>query len=553
MIRPQRNRVTFRPDRVYSPNLPFLVFVQHAMSRFRIRTLLIPAFLSAIVSTQAQPAAAASGTNDQTAEQQTKVQQSTPPPAPEAPPLTLDACIALALKKNFDLTIENYSVDQAREALIMAQANFDPTLTASALRSVSQAASSTNTLDGTTQQGPRADSTSFQVGASERIPQTNGLFGLSANATRDASNSSYSLLNPAFGNGISASISQPLLKNAGAINAKSRVERSQIGVSIATLNYKSRVLSVIRDTENAYYNLVAWRETVRIRQLSFELAQKLYEENQARRASGMATDLDVATAEVGIANARRAVIQADEAMRNAEDSLLSLINSGNLDARPGPVAFNDYNEPPPSFTTAYKLARDYYPDTLSAQDTIKQLEIDLAVAKRNQLPQLDLNASLGYTARSTSEGYWQTIDNLPSDHGNRWTVGVTYSMPWGRRADKANYRSTLAGLNAQKTRLEQLELQLLVSVRTAVRAVESNLASVQIASQATQLAAKQYDLQKARYDAGLATSRLVLQAQDDLETARMNELSAKASLWSAVAELHRLEGTSLEQFHVNLQ
>jgi outer membrane protein TolC len=107
-------------------------------------------------------------------------------------------------------------------------------------------------------------------------------------------------------------------------------------------------------------------------------------------------------------------------------------------------------------------------------------------------------------------------------------------------------------LNSGKARLEQLELQLLVDVRSAVRAVETNLASVQIAAQATQLAAKQYDLHKARFDAGLSTSRLVLQAQDDLETARMNELAAKATLWSALAELHRLEGTSIAQFGVKV-
>ncbi len=514
-------------------------------------TLLVAAVLRAQEAPASGPSAPLSPAA--TAEEQTKVQQNTPPPAPAAPPLSLESCIALAMKKNFDLQIQGYSVEQARQSLVIAQSNFDPTLTASAQRNVSQSASSTSRLDGTQLDGPRNDNTSFQVGANERLPQTNGTFGLSANATRGASNSTNALLNPAFGNGVAATLTQPLLKNAGRMIAKSQVERNKLGVTIASLSYKSRVLTVIRDTEDAYYNLVAARETIRIRQLSFDLAQKLYEENQARRASGMATDLDVATAEVGVANAQLALTQAQKSARDAEDGLLSLINSGDLDARPGPVSFQDYTEGPPSFAVAYKRARDYYPDTLSAADAIKQLELDLAVSKRNRLPSLNLNASLGYTARATDESYWRAIDNLPNAHGNNWSLGVTYSMPWGRRADKATYLSTLASVNAQKATLDQLELKLLVNVRSAVRSVETNLVSVQIAAQATQLAAKQYDLQKARYDAGLSTSRLVLQAQDDLETARFNELSAKATLWSAVAELHRLEGTSLDQYQVQLQ
>jgi hypothetical protein len=64
---------------------------------------------------------------------------------------------------------------------------------------------------------------------------------------------------------------------------------------------------------------------------------------------------------------------------------------------------------------------------------------------------------------------------------------------------------------------------------------------VEIAAKATGLSEKQYQAQKARFDAGLSTSRLVLQAQDDLETARFNELAAKVALRNALAQLHRLE------------
>lgn len=519
-------------------------------------TLLIALTAAAAVRAEQAPGTAAPATRSAngatTAEQQTLAEQTTPPPAPPAPPLTLQDCIALAMKKNFDLQIQGFSVVQAKEALVVAQSTFDPTIVASAQRSVSQSASTTNRLDGTTLDGPRSDNTVYQVGVNERLPQTNGVLGLSANTTRGASNSANALLNPIFGNGVSATLSQPLLRNGGSTIARSQVRRNQIGVTIAYLGYRSRVLTVIRDTENAYYNLVAAREALRIRELSLDLAQKVLAENEARRATGLATDLDVATAQMSVANARGAVMQARQGARDAEDALLSLINVPDINVRAGPVSFGDYRGAVPSFAVAYKLARESYPDTLSIADQIKQLQIDLAVARNNRLPSLNLNASLGYTARATDQGYWTTMDNLPREHGNNWSVGLTYSIPWGRRADRANYLATLAGVNAEKARLEQLELQLLVDVRSAVRAVDTNLASVRILAEATQLASKQYDLQKARFDAGLSTSRLVLQAQDDLETARFNELNAKATLWSALAELRRLEGTSLERFHVAL-
>ncbi len=465
-------------------------------------------------------------------------------------PLTLEECIARAMQKNFDLQIQAYSTDAAKESLVVANTDFDPTITASLNRSLSQAASTTSRLDGTAATGPRSDNTTTRLGISQKLAQTNATVGLTTNLTRSATNSLNSLINPNFGDTLTATVSQPLLKNFGSAVARANVERTKLGVGIANLGYKSRVLTVLRDTENAYNNLVSARETVRIRQLSLDLAQKLYDENVARRNTGVLTDLDVLSAEVGVANARRAVVQADQGVRTAEDSLLTLINADDFNKRPGPVNFPEYKDPAPSFDVSYKLARDSYPDYLSAVESIKQLEIDAATARKNRLPSLNLDGSLGYNA--TDRSYSDVVGALPNHHGNNWSLGLTYTMPWGMRADNSRYRTALISLNSQKARLAQLDQSLLVQVRAAIDSVQTNRVSVEIASKATELSEKQYELQKARFDAGLSTSRLVLQAQDDLETARLAELTAKVTLRTSVAELHRLEGTSIARFKVQI-
>jgi outer membrane protein len=472
--------------------------------------------------------------------------------SPAAKPLTLEDAVALALKKNFDIQIQAISTDNAKETFNAASATFDPTLTSSITRSVSQAASNTSTLDGAQREGPRSDNTAVRIGVNQRLEATNGTVGLSANVSRGATNSTNALLNPSFGNGVTATLSQPLLRNAGRASATTTVERAKLGVSIAGLNYTSRILTVISSTENAYYNLVSARETVRIRQLTLERNQVLFEENKARRATGVMTDLDVLTAEFGVANASRALVQAKQTVADREDTLLNLINLPEFEIRPGTVAFDDYKGDVPSFATSYKLARERYPDSLTQQETIKQLELDLATARRNLQPTLTLDASLGYTAKATNQGYGEAISNLPNDHGNNWSLGLNYSMPWGQKSDKANYRSALGTVKSQKVRLEQLEQNLLVNVRTAVRAVETSLVAVALAGKSTELSSRQYDLQKARFDAGLSTARLVLQAQEDLETARFNELAAKVALRQAVAEVNRLEGSSLTRYRVQL-
>ncbi len=474
-------------------------------------------------------------------------------PAANESPLSLDNAVAFALRKNFDLQVQAYAVENAKDQIVIQEAAFDPTLTASARRNLNQAASNTSVLDGAQREGARNDNTTMTVGATlPRIPLTNGSLSVNTNLTKGATNSTNALVNPSYGNGISATLNQPLLNGAGRHMATAALQRSKLGLNIATINYKSRVLAVIADTEVAYYNLVAARETLRIRQLTFQSSQRLLEENSARRTTGVATDLDVLSAEVGVANARRNIVLAEQSVRDAEDRLLNLINVPDFDQRVGPVSFADYKDGAPNFAVSYKRAREFYPDTLSVEENIKQLEIDLETARRNQLPDLDLVASLGYTARATNANYGQPIANLPNDNGNNWSIGLNYSMPWGRHADKARYRTAQSTLASRKVQLEQLEQTLLVNVRSAVRAVETQMAAVEIAAKGTELAARQYEQQKARYDAGLSTSRLVLLAQDDLEGARFSELSARVTLRRAVAELNRLEGTSLERFRVQL-
>ncbi len=484
---------------------------------------------------------------------QTAATTATPPvpdTTPAAAPLSLEETIARAMKKNFDLQIQSFSTEIAKENVAISQAAFQPVLNASAGRNLSQAASTINTLDGTTGVGQRNDGTSASVGVTELLPQTNGTYGISTGVTKAATNSRFSTLNPAYGNTISATMSQPLLKNAGGTVAKATLERNKLGLTIAQLNYTSSVLTVVLNTETTYNNLVSARETLHIRQLSLTLAQRLFEENQARRTTGVMTDLDVLTAEVGVNNARLAVVQAEQNVRTAEDNLLTLTNAGDYTQRPGPVAFQEFRGEAPTFEGSYKIAHDNYPDYIATTNQIKQSEIDLSVAKVSTRPTLNLNGSLGYN--STDKSYNDAISGLPDHHGNNWSLGLVYQMPWGMKADRARYRSTLATLNSQKTRLAQLDQTLTVQVRTAVRSVQTNLVSVQIAAKATELSEKQYESQKARFDAGLSTSRLVLQAQDDLETARFNELNTKVSLRNALAQLHRLETSSLTRFNIQL-
>ena len=357
-------------------------------------------------------------------------------------------------------------------------------------------------------------------------------------------------INPAYTGNVGLVVRQPLLKGAGTGVNRAAIERAKLGLSRSNYDLKSTVLNVVRNVEAAFYNLVFAREQREVRRFSLEVAQKLLEENKARRTTGVATDLEVLQSEVQVANAQRDLVLSNQLVRNSEDSLLQLIGRFEFDRVPGAVSFTDDPVPTLSFDASYKLARDNQPDYLSTTLLLEQLKLDLKTTKNARNPQLDLTGSVGQASKENSYGNAST--EVWNGKGYNWQVDLSVTMPWGFRAERARYSQAQIAFNRSQILLQQLEQNILVQVRSAVRAVETNQESVRISSLATELSQKLFEKDKARYEAGLITFRVVQQTQADLDTARVNELQAKVNLRVSLADLAKLEGSSLERFKINL-
>jgi outer membrane protein TolC len=472
----------------------------------------------------------------------------TPPVAAPAAALTLQECVVRALKQGFDVQIQSYTLANAKDNLEIAKATFDPTLQMSASRNFSQQASTTQSfLSGTS--NPTSDSATYRASVNKEF-STGGIATLGTNLGRSASNSSYNNFNPSFNGGVTLSVSQPLLKNGGRSVTRAAVDRSVIGVARANLDFKAQVLNVVQNTENAYYNYSFAREQEHVRQQSLDLANQAYDEAKTRKTVGVATDIDVLTAEVSVAQARRQLILAQQQTKNNADTLLAVIGRFELDQPIGATAFEDYTGPVPTIDAVYARALGNQPDYLSTKAALDQSTIDVRVAKNMKNPDLSASGSLGYNGldRSASDVY----QDIPKGQSYNWSLGLTLTVPWGFRGDTARYRQALSTFGQLQTQLRQTEQNILVQVRAAVRSVATNLENVTIATLATKLSERNYDLEKARFDAGLSTARLLQQARDDLDSARLDELQSRVTLRQAIVSLNRLQGTSLDLYKIQL-
>jgi outer membrane protein len=455
-----------------------------------------------------------------------------------APELTLEQCVTRALQRNFALEIGRYAPEIAKDGILVAKGSYETQLSVTGSRNGRD-----SDLSGTSSNG-----TDLRVGVTQRLYSGTTLSASSSIAR--SSSSPAAATNPAYDADVTLSVRQSLLQGLDPAVNRGGIERAEIGLQRANLDYKAQVLDVIQDTENAYYNLAYAREQFGVRNFSLALAQKLFDEAKTRRDTGVATDLDVLQAEVGVANARRAVILAEQSVKDRQDALLALIGQFELDAPLGTVRFKDASGRLPVFASSFQMAKQNQPDFLSSQAAIEQVKIDLRLARDAAKPDLTVGAALGLNGTNGSSG--DAFNDALDPQSHNWQVDFSFNYPLGRKSDKARERQSLASLSREQTRLRQLEQTIEVQVRSAVRSVEANTESVRIAALASALSQKQYELEKAKFDAGLSTSRRVLEAQDDLETARVSELQARVSLANAISALHRLEGSSLQRYAVEL-
>jgi outer membrane protein len=470
----------------------------------------------------------------------TTVPGSTANPEPTAPLLTLEECIRRALVRNFDLEIGRFSPEIARDAIDVARGVYTPSVTASGVHG-----KSTNNYN-----GARSTITDLRVGVTQEL--TTGTT-LSASSSLDRSKINAGItqgFNPAYDADITLSARQSLLRGFGTAVNRAAINRAEIGLERANLDYKAQAMDIIRATELAYFNLTFAREQLKVRQFSLELANSLFEEAKSKQSVGTAIPLDVLQAEVGVANARRNLILAEQSVKDRQDILLSLIGQFELDAEVGPVRFAEIPTFTPVYASSLNLAKQNQPDYLSSVAAIEQLRLDLRIAKDNTKPDLTVGGAVGLGGNNRSDR--SALGDAFDRERNSWQVDFAFSYPLGNVTNRARYRQSLATLNREEVRLRLIEQNIEVQVRSAVRSVETNLESVRIAALASELSQKQYESEKARFDAGLSTSRRVLEAQDDLEINRVSELQAKATLHTAIAELHRIEGTSLQRYSVTL-
>ena len=173
------------------------------------------------------------------------------------------------------------------------------------------------------------------------------------------------------------------------------------------------------------------------------------------------------------------------------------------------------------------------------------------------LPRLDLvgsygNAGLDGTVRDQNGGI-VAVNGLGDAFGQvfdrsfkNWSIGINIAYPIFNRYARGQRGFARYTWESDKALLTTTQQDVIVEVRAAARAIETAQRQIVAAQKGRELAERNLDAEKKKFDNGMTTSFQVNQIQRDLSAARTLELQALVVYRKAIAAYHTAIADNLE-------
>ena len=364
------------------------------------------------------------------------------------------------------------------------------------------------------------------------------------------------LFNPDYTPGFTATVSQSLLNGFGYKVNRALVTVAENEQKIERESFRQQVMTALVAAENAYWDLIADRQSVRAAEQTLLAAKQLEENNRRELEAGVMANLDVITAQSQVAASERDLIVARTNVQYAELQLKTMFSKNleepflsaeieTTDSFPDPEA-----TPLPALSQATDIAHKNRPEVPIAEGNIKSQEDVLPFLRNALLPNLNVFALVNnvglYNVFGTS--FTEAIQfKYP-----QFAFGVTLNFSLHNRQAQADDVRSRLELQQSRDTLVRTQSQIEVDVQNAFIAATQTKAQVVAAVQAVRLEEQLLKAEQTKLASGLSTSYNVILIQRDLLTAQLAEVQARDAYAKARVTLDQAMGVTLDTAHVSL-
>ncbi len=419
-----------------------------------------------------------------------------------------------------------------------------------------------------------ANNLALAGGISGQLP-TGTLYNINITQTTIQNNTVINAFNPYYTASLNAIISQPLLRNFGAGNdTRRQINLAIINEAGTTAQTLASVSNTLSGVENAYWDLVAGWRNVAIQEDALRSAISQQHSNVRSARQGQAAPIDAVQSETQVSTYQNNVFSALQNVAALQNQLKSLILDDPGDpiwrANLMPTTSVEQSPTEPSLDQMLTTAMQHRPELAQAAAQRQQAAVNLAYAKNQKLPQVDLQLQyqgngLAGTALPPLGGAFGSATPPPylvgkagQAYGNigrfpAYTAGVMISTPIGNNTAKADYETAKEQQRIANITTANTDQRILFDVRNALQDFESAQSRLFAARAAREAQQQVYASEIRKFRNGESTTFLVNQQQITLVQTEGTELQAQTDFDKAVVELSRSDGTILSANNVNIQ
>ena len=482
--------------------------------------------------------------------------------------LSLRSYLQLVLANNVDIDVQRLNVEIQRNAITRAYAPFDPFLTGS-FNSQRTITPTTNSLEGAQTLNQLSQPSNFSYNQT----LANGVqFNSGFTASKVSTNNSFAFFNPALNAQLVSGVTIPLLRNRGTAINKLPITIARSRLRIGQENFLTTVFQLLTTAEQAYWDLIGARESLRVQEKALELSAEALKRSRRELELGAISPLDIYQPEANYASAEIQVLQARYRLQQAEDVLRRQMGA-DLDVkfRQMPISLTESVTPPADNAEidrekAVEKALRLRPEIRSINEELQADDLVL----RQQTNLLRPDFSLRGTYISTGRGgrfiqrFGPNTTIIPGGFGDAldqvfgfgfpiYSFGLTMRLPIRDRAAAANYADAVVNKRQDILARRSTEQNVRQQVLNAVSQVESSKASVKLAVVAQGFAQKQLDAEQKKYDLGTSVIFFVLDAQTRLVNAEAALVNQTVLYRRNLLNLLRVTGELLDERGIKVQ
>jgi outer membrane protein TolC len=463
------------------------------------------------------------------------------PLAARAETLTLDQCVAIALRDSPDTAVANLEIEAAQAKKDSARGGYSPRLRLDAgiqrwdttfsapLFGMLPMYCSTCNWDPVMVPDASGTLVPLQRKNPDGTPMTDAN-GKPVNVLKIQTD--YLIFRPQWTWSAGVTLAQPL----GALwTVYEANQLAKLGIDVAEIKRKAAKRDVAYQVTEAYYRVLQAKRMAEVAERSVEQVATQVKRARTFFERGAVARNDVLRAELGLASAQQRLIQAKGGVILAAGRLATLMGrSPDSPIDPVDIAGPPDAQPPIAASQAEEQAVGSRIELKELAATIDLAEGGVSLSKSKMVPQV--NAVANYT-RATS-----SLLGLPKS----WFIGLTAS--W----DIWEGGSTYYGIEESKVRLAQaqaarrkVEDMIRLDARSAHVGVTTAMEALEVASSAVVSAEENFRMEQKRYESASNTSFDVLDAETQLTTARGQHqaaiyevLIARSNLARAMGEVH---------------